>query len=175
MQSQRLLGGNQALSGQEKCARRSLRAYNRSTASRTASRHQTTQGPPTLDLAAGAARLLVRVHEDERVLQLLLVQDRVELLGRGADALGVAAVDHVDDGLRVGVVAAPVRPDARLPAQVPYLRAAQAGGVPRATSAGCLRARAGACAMTRAGSRAHCQLRACLRATHTALPRTVSS
>ncbi len=47
--------------------------------------------------------LLVGVHQDEGVGQLVLRQDVVELLPRDADALRVAAVHHVDDGLRVGV------------------------------------------------------------------------
>mmetsp|Transcript_6983 Transcript_6983/g.17841 ORF Transcript_6983/g.17841 Transcript_6983/m.17841 type:complete len:283 (-) Transcript_6983:199-1047(-) len=65
--------------------------------------------------------LLVGVHQDERVLELLLLQDGVELAAAGADPVHVAAVHHVDDGLRVGVVAAPVGADGRLPAQVPHL------------------------------------------------------
>ena len=38
------------------------------------------------------------------------------------DPLRVAAVNDVDDGLCVGIVAAPVWPDAGLPPEVPHLK-----------------------------------------------------
>ena len=52
---------------------------------------------------------------------LLLLQHRGELLPRHSEAGLVSRVDDKDYGVRVGVVAAPVRPDGRLPTQVPHL------------------------------------------------------
>jgi hypothetical protein len=67
------------------------------------------------------AHLFVGVDQYECVLELLLLHDGVELLLADAYPLHVAAVNHVDDGLRVGVVTPPVRPYAGLTAQVPHL------------------------------------------------------
>ena len=50
-----------------------------------------------------STRLLVCVHQQQRVLQLLLGQDGVELVAADAYALHVAAVHHVDDGLGEGL------------------------------------------------------------------------
>lgn len=44
--------------------------------------------------------LLIRVHQDERVFQLILCQDCMELLPRNANALCVAAVHDINDRLR---------------------------------------------------------------------------
>ena len=40
---------------------------------------------------------------------------------RSPDALRVAAVDYIDDRLRIWVVAPPVRPDAGLASKIPHL------------------------------------------------------
>ena len=53
----------------------------------------------------------------------------------GANPLSVAAVHHIDDGLRVGVVAPPIWPDTRLPAQVPNLRTQLFGNKPSSANA----------------------------------------
>lgn len=67
------------------------------------------------------AVLLVGEDQQDGVLELLLLQHGHELLLGHAQAVRVARVHHEDDGVRVGVVAAPVRPDGRLSAQVPHL------------------------------------------------------
>ena len=46
------------------------------------------------------ACLLIGIDKDKGVSQLLLVQDGMELLCRCANALCVAAVHHIDDGLQ---------------------------------------------------------------------------
>ena len=55
--------------------------------------------PSACDAGVQGACLLVGIDEDEGVPQLLLVEDGMELLRRRADALCVAAVHHIDDGL----------------------------------------------------------------------------
>ena len=57
-------------------------------------------GPHACDAGVQGACLLVGVDKDEGVPQLLLIQNGMELLCRRADALRVAAVHHIDDGLR---------------------------------------------------------------------------
>lgn len=50
------------------------------------------------------------------------LQHRDQLLFGDADAISITAVDDVDDGVCVGVVAAPVRPNGRLAAEIPHLK-----------------------------------------------------
>ena len=45
------------------------------------------------------ADLLICVHKDERVFELVLFKNGMELIPRGADALCVAAVHNIDDSL----------------------------------------------------------------------------
>nr|POF04226.1 hypothetical protein CFP56_21981 [Quercus suber] len=72
--------------------------------------------------ALGAGLILfIRKDQQRSVAQLLLVEHGAQLAARGAQALDVGAVDDKDDGGRVAVVAAPVWPDARLPAEVPHV------------------------------------------------------
>ena len=47
----------------------------------------------------GAGHLFVGVHQDEGILEFLLIQDGVKLCCRGADALCITAVNHIDDCL----------------------------------------------------------------------------
>lgn len=50
------------------------------------------------------------------------LKHRNQLLFGDANALSITAVDDVDDSISVGVVAAPVRPNGRLAAEVPHLK-----------------------------------------------------
>lgn len=77
--------------------------------------------PKSADNQGAQADLLVCIDQNERILELVLFQNGMELIPRSADPLCVAAVHHIDDGLRVGVIAPPVWPDAGLAPQIPHL------------------------------------------------------
>lgn len=55
--------------------------------------------------------LLVGKHQQRGVLELFLLKHGVQLLGARANAVHVGRVDNENNGLRVGVVAAPVGAD----------------------------------------------------------------
>jgi len=63
--------------------------------------------------------LLVRKHQESRILELVLVQHGRQLVRRRLQTLDIRRVDDKDNRRGVGIVASPIRPDARLPAQVP--------------------------------------------------------
>lgn len=65
--------------------------------------------------------LLVGIHQDERILELVLVKDGVEFSCRRGDALRVTAINNVNNRLRVRVVAPPVRTNAGLSTKIPDL------------------------------------------------------
>jgi hypothetical protein len=92
--------------------------------------------PPSLPPASHAPcphkpHLLVCVDQDQRVLELLLIKDGRELLAAGGQPVHVAAVNHVDDRLRVAARAGRARegPGGRC-------RPAAKGGQPRAPGGG---------------------------------------
>eukprot|EP00983_Pelagomonas_calceolata_P042459 1138506-Pelagomonas_calceolata.AAC.19 len=61
--------------------------------------------------ASEDADLFIGIHQDERVLQLILVKDGVELLTRRPNPLVVRTIHDVNNGLGVRVVTSPVGPD----------------------------------------------------------------
>lgn len=66
--------------------------------------------------------LFVRENQQYGVFELVLLQHRRQLLLGDAQTVYIAAVHHENNRVGVGVVAPPVRPDARLSAQVPHLK-----------------------------------------------------
>lgn len=65
--------------------------------------------------------LFVGENQQRGVAQLLLIQHCRQLIRSGVQALDVGGIDYEDDCGRVGVVAAPVGPDARLASEVPHV------------------------------------------------------
>jgi len=63
--------------------------------------------------------LLVGKHQQYRPFQLLLLEQSHEFLPGRPNAIHVGAIHHKNDCVRVRVVAAPVRANVRLAAQIP--------------------------------------------------------
>jgi hypothetical protein len=79
------------------------------------------------------ARLILLVREDQQrgIPELFLVQHRRQFFRGRGQTVDVGRVNDEDDGRRVGVVAAPVGADRRLPAEIlPPMLAGERGAGP---------------------------------------------
>lgn len=67
----------------------------------------------------GGWRSTVRLQQRRRHVVSYL-HHRHQLLFGDRQALGVGAVDHIDDGVGVAIITSPVRPNRRLAAEIPH-------------------------------------------------------